>query len=185
MLFLEEKSQTIATRAAFTNRRSLPSKNKEPDAASRTGHGYPRVSTNNYDTWLYVVHMWLHLRGWTKPVKATTEDTAYLASPRKIRCSHRYTRWFKYDRDRLCVNKSQFVPVMFEPPCIFNLKTGTGTPFFQHTYTPTSYYFYTQIPTTFLTFQHCLTSHSAPRTQPTFPLTLLSHLKHITTCQLM
>ena len=29
-----------------------------------------------------------------------------------------YTRWFKYDRDYLCVNKSQFVQVIFEPPCI-------------------------------------------------------------------
>jgi hypothetical protein len=29
------------------------------------------------------------------------------------------TRWFKYDRDYLCVNKSQFVPVIFEPPCNF------------------------------------------------------------------
>jgi hypothetical protein len=28
-----------------------------------------------------------------------------------------YTGWFKYDRDDLCVNKSQFVPVIFEPPC--------------------------------------------------------------------
>jgi hypothetical protein len=28
-----------------------------------------------------------------------------------------YTRWFKYDWDCLCVNKSQFVPVIFEPPC--------------------------------------------------------------------
>jgi hypothetical protein len=28
------------------------------------------------------------------------------------------TRWFKYDWDYLCVNKSQFVPVIFEPPCI-------------------------------------------------------------------
>jgi hypothetical protein len=28
------------------------------------------------------------------------------------------TRWFKYDRDYLCLNKSQFVPVIFEPPCI-------------------------------------------------------------------
>jgi hypothetical protein len=26
------------------------------------------------------------------------------------------TRWFKYDRDDLCVNESQFVPVIFEPP---------------------------------------------------------------------
>jgi hypothetical protein len=30
----------------------------------------------------------------------------------------RDTRWFKYDRDYLCVNKSQFVPLIFEPPCI-------------------------------------------------------------------
>jgi hypothetical protein len=30
----------------------------------------------------------------------------------------KYTRWFKYDRDDLCVNKSQFVPVIFEPPCM-------------------------------------------------------------------
>jgi hypothetical protein len=29
-----------------------------------------------------------------------------------------YTRWFKYDRDYLYVNKSQFVPVIFEPPCM-------------------------------------------------------------------
>jgi hypothetical protein len=28
-----------------------------------------------------------------------------------------FTRWFKYDRDWLCVNKSQFVPVIFKPPC--------------------------------------------------------------------
>jgi hypothetical protein len=27
------------------------------------------------------------------------------------------TRWFKYDQSYLCVNKSQFVPVIFEPPC--------------------------------------------------------------------
>jgi hypothetical protein len=32
---------------------------------------------------------------------------------------NRRTRWFKYDRDYLCVNKSQFVPVIFEPPCIW------------------------------------------------------------------
>jgi hypothetical protein len=38
------------------------------------------------------------------------------------------TRWFKYDRDYLCVNKSQFVPVIFEPPCIFqnNSKSNKG-----------------------------------------------------------
>jgi hypothetical protein len=32
-----------------------------------------------------------------------------------------YTRWFKYDRDDLCVNKSQFFPVIFELPCIIRL----------------------------------------------------------------
>jgi hypothetical protein len=37
---------------------------------------------------------------------------AYYLSQLKLR-----TRWFKYDRDYLCVNKSQFVPVIFEPPC--------------------------------------------------------------------
>jgi hypothetical protein len=29
------------------------------------------------------------------------------------------TRWFRYDRDDLYVNKLQFVPVVFEPPCSF------------------------------------------------------------------
>jgi hypothetical protein len=32
--------------------------------------------------------------------------------------THTHTRWFKYDRDWVCVNKSQFVPVIFEPPCL-------------------------------------------------------------------
>jgi hypothetical protein len=32
-----------------------------------------------------------------------------------------YTRWFKYDRDYLCVNKSQIVPVIFEPPCTWKV----------------------------------------------------------------
>jgi hypothetical protein len=35
------------------------------------------------------------------------------------------TRWFKYDRDDLCVNKSQFVPVIFEPP--FIILTGRNS----------------------------------------------------------
>jgi hypothetical protein len=30
------------------------------------------------------------------------------------------TRWSKYDRDYLCVNKSQLVQVIFEPPCIIS-----------------------------------------------------------------
>ena len=36
------------------------------------------------------------------------------------------TRWFKYDRDDLCVNKSQFVPVIFEPPCNSEIKNEPG-----------------------------------------------------------
>jgi hypothetical protein len=47
-------------------------------------------------------------------------------------------RWFKYDRDWLCVNKSQFVPVIFEPPCIilwscpsWLLKIARKGPFWQ------------------------------------------------------
>ena len=36
------------------------------------------------------------------------------------------TRWFKYDRDDLCVNKSQFVPVIFEPPCIWWMCTDVS-----------------------------------------------------------
>ena len=30
------------------------------------------------------------------------------------------TRWIKYDRDDLCVNKSQFVPVISEPTCTWS-----------------------------------------------------------------
>jgi hypothetical protein len=37
---------------------------------------------------------------------------------KKIYRTKTNTRWFKYDQDDLCVNKSQFVPVIFEPPCI-------------------------------------------------------------------
>jgi hypothetical protein len=37
------------------------------------------------------------------------------------------TRWFKYDRDYLCVNKSQFVPVIFEPPCNYTIESVRKT----------------------------------------------------------
>jgi hypothetical protein len=33
------------------------------------------------------------------------------------------TRWFKYDRDKLWFVYTQIVPVIFEPPCIYNYKT--------------------------------------------------------------
>ena len=39
----------------------------------------------------------------------------------EVPCSGTYTRWFKYDRAYLCVNKSQSVPVIFEPPCTSKL----------------------------------------------------------------
>ena len=45
------------------------------------------------------------------------------------------TRWFKYDRDWLCVNKSQFVPVIFEPPCIY---IHTYVRIYIHTYIHTA-----------------------------------------------
>jgi hypothetical protein len=41
--------------------------------------------------------------------------------------THLITMWFKYDRDYLCVNKSQFVPVIFEPPCIWGPDTPDRT----------------------------------------------------------
>ena len=38
---------------------------------------------------------------------------------------HEYTRWFKYDRDKLWLVYTQIVPVIFEPPCITcKLKAG-------------------------------------------------------------
>ena len=39
----------------------------------------------------------------------------------------RYTRWFKYDRDWFCINKSQFVPVIFEPPCTIKRRKANCT----------------------------------------------------------
>ena len=44
---------------------------------------------------------------------------------RWLKCLKSHTRWFKYDRDDLCVNKSQFVPVIFEPPCIKKMNNQT------------------------------------------------------------
>ena len=43
---------------------------------------------------------------------------------RSVRC----TRWLKYYRDYLCVNKSQFVPVIFEPPCIVQSQGQKSNP---------------------------------------------------------
>ena len=54
----------------------------------------------------------------TRPV---VEKSAAMQLPWFSRVAIWYTSWFKYDRDYLCVNKSQFVPVIFEPPCIIEL----------------------------------------------------------------
>jgi hypothetical protein len=48
-----------------------------------------------------------------------------LSGPLKKMMYSIYTRWFKYDGDYLCVNKSQFVPVIFEPPCILQYDRRT------------------------------------------------------------
>ena len=40
----------------------------------------------------------------------------------------KHTRWFKYDRDCLCVNKPVTVPVIFEPPCTWRRTTVGRTP---------------------------------------------------------
>ena len=57
--------------------------------------------------------------GWSRQGK---EGRAGQAADGKVRKAGRvwqYTRWFKYDRDYFCVNKSQFVLVIFEPPCSY------------------------------------------------------------------
>ena len=49
------------------------------------------------------------------------QDEIFLEIQQHFLIYNKDTWWFKYDRDDLCVNKSQFVPVIFEPPCIFML----------------------------------------------------------------
>ena len=57
-------------------------------------------------------------------MRKSTRPRARVPTWRHARASMRTrpicTRWFKYDQDYLCVNKSQFVPVIFEPPCIIS-----------------------------------------------------------------
>ena len=36
-----------------------------------------------------------------------------------------YTRWFKYDREKLWLVYTQTVPVIFEPPCMFHAPAAT------------------------------------------------------------
>jgi hypothetical protein len=58
----------------------------------------------------------------TESVATRTEISAWGPKP-TVSCDGK--RWFKYDRNWLCVNKSQFVPVIFEPPCT-NLSVPQG-----------------------------------------------------------
>jgi hypothetical protein len=61
---------------------------------------------------------WIHL--------AENGCECYFTERTRSSTSAEYTRWFKYDRDYLCVNKSQFVPVIFEPPCTSLLVVVVG-----------------------------------------------------------
>ena len=40
-------------------------------------------------------------------------------SSTKAKTKPSFTRWFKYDRDKLWLGYTQIVPVLFEPPCTF------------------------------------------------------------------
>jgi hypothetical protein len=50
-------------------------------------------------------------------MNSSNEEAIYLHKLEYLEIDN--TRWFKYDRDDLCVNKSQFVPIIFEPPCTY------------------------------------------------------------------
>ena len=47
-----------------------------------------------------------------------TESIHHVWNIRYLYLLNKYTRWFKYDWDFLCVNCKQSVPVIFEPSCI-------------------------------------------------------------------
>jgi hypothetical protein len=57
------------------------------------------------------------------PFSLSREKTTDHRSTSESVCKQQgqYTRWFKYDRDYLCANNLQFVPVIFEPPCTCNV----------------------------------------------------------------
>ena len=83
---------------------------------------------NNIE-WVVIVNSsWMQLAPLTFPTPycgSNTDDAAQLScwclvgfeDVGQMSSAPESTRWFKYDRDYLCVNKSQFVPVIFEPPC--------------------------------------------------------------------
>ena len=43
--------------------------------------------------------------------------TNALKKQKKTSTADEYTRWFKYDRDKLLLVYTQIVPIIFEPPC--------------------------------------------------------------------
>jgi hypothetical protein len=71
------------------------------------------------------IHLKLNIRTRSYFITADilSDQVPKLAALRFSLCSSvANTRWFKYARDDLCVNKSPFVPVIFEPPCINTLR---------------------------------------------------------------
>jgi hypothetical protein len=61
--------------------------------------------------------IWRRVTGWVN--KGTREQVHARVSAPTHTHTQICTMWFKYDRDDLCVNKSQFVPDIFEAPCIY------------------------------------------------------------------
>ena len=57
-------------------------------------------------------------------LRKVRHNALYEAWPDRGHASNVSTRWFKYDRDYFIVKKSEFVPVIFEPPCIFKSVCG-------------------------------------------------------------
>jgi hypothetical protein len=81
------------------------------------------------------------------------QPTALLLKRREL---YESTRWFKYDRDCLCVNKPQFVPVIFEPPCNkMSNRLIKQTKFYRRLIKQTNKYIYTHI-LTMLTYSYLI-----------------------------
>jgi hypothetical protein len=70
--------------------------------------------------WIIVTEWWTKLTFTLQWTNTDSWVTGTVLGEGEGACSeHFYTGWFKYDRDYLCVKKSQFVPVIFEPPCSY------------------------------------------------------------------
>ena len=66
--------------------------------------------------------------GWRRIVEPPSKRSVHELNLKGISRWHTvidwYTRWFKYDRDKLWLVYTQKVPVIFEPPCILNNTDG-------------------------------------------------------------